>query len=142
MDKPIVNLFRLERGDQGTHGLFVIGSFNCHSLELPWRDNQKNISCIPAGTYDTEIRISPTFGKVYWVKGVPNRSYILIHSGNWAGDVSKGYKTHVNGCLLLGQKFGTLLGQLAVLNSRIIVNRFMDYMQYEPFTLVIHESFM
>ena len=137
----IVNLIRLRRSDQGTLGILLYEEFKCYSLELPWRENQRNISCIPPGEYITEIRLSPRFGKVYWLKEVPNRSWILTHSGNWAGDVNKGYKTHVNGCILLGQKRGLLEGQLAVLNSRIMVNRFMDRMNYQPFSLRVFGEF-
>jgi hypothetical protein len=115
--------------------------FNCHTLELPWRDNQRSISCIPPGEYLAKTRQSPRFGLTYHVKEVPGRSYILIHSGNWAGDVNKGFKSHVNGCLLLGKKSGWLAGQRAVLSSRITIRRFMEFMEYEPFTLKVLEAF-
>ena len=137
----IVNLCRIKRGDQGTRGILFSDSFFCHTIELPWRDNTPNISCIPSGKYDVDIKISPRYGKIYHVKKVPKRSYILIHSGNWAGDKSKGYKTNVAGCLLLGLKTGLLVNQWAVLNSRIAVKRFMNNLNMEPFTLNILESF-
>jgi len=108
---------------------------------LPWRGNRRQISCIPPGTYNVEIRLSNKYGRIYWIRNVPNRSYILIHSGNFAGDTSKGYKTHVMGCILLGKKSGYLGGQVAVLNSRITVRAFMEYMDYEPFELRIQEAF-
>jgi len=136
-----VELFRLRRSDQGTEGLIVSGIFQCRTLELPWRDNEKQISCIPPGIYDVDIRLSNKYGRVYWVRKVPNRSYILIHSGNYAGDKTKGFKTHVMGCILLGKKSGILSGQVAVLNSRITVRSFMSHMQYEPFRLRIQEAF-
>lgn len=137
----IVNLTRLRRSDQGTLGLVLYEDFKCYSLELPWRDNMRNLSCIPAKNYPVEIRLSPKYGNVYWVKEVQNRTWILIHSGNWAGDVKKGYRTHVNGCILLGQHYGTLDNQIAVLNSRITIRRFMDALNNDPFTLRIHENF-
>lgn len=136
-----VELFRLQRSDQGTLGKIFYGEFQCYTLELPWRDNKRSISCIPAGSYDVKVRLSPKYGKSYWVSDVPERSFILIHSGNWAGDVKKKFKTHVNGCILLGQKRGLLGGQLAVLNSRITVKRFQNKLQLQPFTLNIHEGF-
>lgn len=135
------NLFRLRRSDQGTEGILVSGSFECKTLELPWRENQKQISCIPPGIYNVDIRVSNKYGRVYWVREVPNRTYILIHSGNFAGDVSKGYKSHVMGCILLGKDIGFLGGQLAVLNSRITVRNFVRHMGYEPFKLRVQEKF-
>lgn len=139
--KRTVNIFRMKRSDQGTFGVLTYQEFKCFTLELPWRDNQSNISCIPADSYPTVIRVSPRFGQVYWVKEVPNRSFILIHSGNWAGDIAKGYKSHVNGCILLGKRMGLLANQLAVLNSRITVKEFMRRLEFQPFTLNIHEEF-
>jgi hypothetical protein len=139
--KPTVELFRLRRSDQGTEGTLVAGDFDCRTLELPWRENRKQISCIPAGEYDVEIRLSNKYGRVYWVRRVPNRTYILIHSGNYAGDKSKGFKSHVMGCILLGKKSGFLGGQVAVLNSRVAVRQFMEHMEYESFKLKIQETF-
>lgn len=134
-------IWRIRRHSQGTEGVLFTDGFNSKVLELPWRDNKQNISCIPAGEYETIIRQSPRFGTIYWVLKVEGRSYILIHSGNWAGDIEMGYKTHVNGCILLGKVFGYLMGQRAVLNSRITIRAFMDHMNNQPFTLNIMENF-
>jgi len=137
----MANLFRLRRSDQGTEGLFVSEDFHCRTLELPWRYNKRQISCIPSGEYNVEIRYSNKYGRIYWVRHVPNRTYILLHAGNYGGDKSKNYKTHTMGCILLGKKRGSLGGQVAVLNSRVALRQFMEYMEYEPFTLRIQETF-
>jgi len=122
----------------GTEGMLVTSDgFTCMTLELPWRENKRSISCIPAGDYTTKIRISPKYGEIYWVTKVPSRSYILIHSGNWAGDTEKGFSTHVNGCVLLGRKHGWLNDQRAVLNSRITVRAFMRHMGNQKFLLKV-----
>lgn len=118
-------IFRVNRSDQGIEGILTIPAlkFSSYSLELPWRDNRPNVSCIPPGTYPLAWRISRRF-KAYHIKNVPSRSAILIHSGNFAGDIEKGFKTHVQGCVLLGRKFGKLQGQRAVLSSRNTVKEF------------------
>ena len=136
-----VYLFRFKRSDEGTEGVLVIPGFICKTLELPWRENQRNISCIPPGEYPTTMIKSAKYGRVYWVTAVPDRTYILIHSGNFAGDVDKGFKTHVQGCILTGTKFGTLAGQRAILNSRIALRRFKNNMKNEPFIFNIIEWF-
>jgi len=136
-----VELFRLRRSDQGTEGMLVTEDFKCRTLELPWRDNKRQISCIPPDEYKVDMRLSNKYGRVYWVRKVPNRTYILIHSGNYAGDKSKGFKSHVMGCILLGKKSGYLGGQVAILNSRIMVRAFMEELDYEPFMLRIQEAF-
>jgi hypothetical protein len=133
-----VYLLRLRTSDQGTEGMLITtDGFQCMTLELPWRDNQPSISCIPPGEYHVKIRVSPKYGKIYWVTKVPNRSWILMHSGNYAGDKNKGFKTHVAGCILLGKRHGWLGGQRAVLTSRPTVRSFMSHMKNEEFLLKV-----
>jgi len=110
-------------------------------LELPWRGNRRNISCIPPGSYEVQIRISPRYGRIYWVMKVEGRKYILIHAGNWAGDVKKGLKTHTNGCILTGKYRGCLKGQRSVLASGITVRKFMRLLGGSAFKLNIIEAF-
>ena len=134
-------IIRQRRSDHGTEGILISGSFSRYTLELPWRNNHTNISCIPSGTYPAQIRVSPKYGIIYWVQDVDGRTYILIHAGNWAGDVAKELRTHTYGCILLGTRRGWLNGQRAVLASRIAVRRFMHYFEKQPFILTIGEAF-
>lgn len=130
-----VYLLRTSTSDQGTEGMIVTDNFVCKTLELPWRENKRSISCIPSGKYNVVIRKSPKYGSVYWVQDVPNRTWILIHSGNWAGDTEKGFKSHVNGCILLGKKHGWLAKQRAILNSRVAVRGFRNILVDKSFEL-------
>ena len=130
-----VYLFRTITSDQGTEGVIATDRFFSKTLELPWRKNQRSISCIPSGIYTVKIRQSPKYGSVYWVTNVPDRSYILIHSGNFAGDIEKGFKTHVNGCILLGKKHGFFSDQRAILSSRVTVRKFRNIMKDKTFQL-------
>lgn len=50
-----VNIFRLQRNDQGTEGILVYKDLVLRTLELPWRENQRQISCIPAVTIKENI---------------------------------------------------------------------------------------
>lgn len=83
-----------------TIGRLWCGSFQCFTLELPYLNNSVNISCIPAGVYDYEKRISPKNGHVIELKNVPSRSYIQIHAGN--------YTRQIQGCVLVGDSIGFL----------------------------------
>ena len=132
-------LRHIKSSDQGTFGVFSCPDvgFSCFSLELPWRDNKPRISRIPNGEYIVSIRNSPKYGKIYHVTSVEGRSYILIHWGNYGGDKSKGYKTHTEGCILLGKSMGIIGNQRAILNSRITINVFMQLMNNETFKLII-----
>ena len=131
------SLIRTSTSDHGTEGIFVAPGFACYTLEPPWRDNQRSVSCIPEGEYDVVVRYSQKYKHVYWVTEVEDRTYILIHSGNFGGDISKGFKTHTNGCILLGKSKGMLGNQRAILNSRVIVRKFNNLMNFEPFKLEI-----
>lgn len=131
-------LTRFASSDSGTKGILAFdGGYTCKTLELPWFDNQKNISCVPTGTYKCDIYPSSKFGLVYILEDVPNRSGVLIHQGNFAGDESRGYKSDVEGCILVGEKFGVLEGQQAVLNSRKTLLALKDFTDNEPFELTI-----
>jgi len=79
-------------------GLREIGRFAV--LELPWRDNYRNVSCIPAGEYRITPENNSRFKDHFRVHGVEGRSGILGHRGNFPRD------TH--GCLLLGLRFADL----------------------------------
>jgi len=134
------HIIRYKTSDQGTLGLFVGHNFNLFTIELPWRDNKQNISCVPPGAYVCKIRQSPKFGKVFMLQDVVGRSYILTHSGNVAGDVAKGYKTHSAGCILVGKLVGKISGQDAVLSSRPAIREFMQSVGKENFKMIIHRG--
>ena len=124
--------------DQGTFGkLSTDSGFMCFTGELPWRDNKSDISCIPAGVYQCGLVASNKFGSVYMVTTVPDRTEILIHAGNFCGNKSKGFKSDVEGCILLGRAIGDLGGQRGVKNSKDAVKSFMADRNGEPFTLTI-----
>lgn len=100
-------LTRLDANPQQTIGrlqLFVDNEelYECKTIELPWNNNQRNISCIPTGEYIIQKHISPKFGKSFHVLNVPNRSEILIHKGNFNRDT--------RGCILPGINFGDIDG--------------------------------
>ncbi|MGB3343998.1 MAG: DUF5675 family protein [Aequorivita sp.] len=67
----------------GTNGTLTLnGHFVCFTIELPWKENEINFSCIPEGTYPLKARYSPKFLNHLEVKKVHNRSLILIHPAN------------------------------------------------------------
>lgn len=99
-----------DAGDAGTFGTLVLDDgWACRTVELPWRDNQRGVSCIPEGTYPAAPFYSPHLGRtVYLLRDVPGRQEIEIHNGNFAGDAAKGYRTQVHGCILVGRSVGTI----------------------------------
>lgn len=136
-----VSIQRSPSSQQGTRGVLVAGDFWCHTLELPWRDNQQNVSCIPAGEYEClYVKTRSVIGgrqHMYWLKDTPGRTGVLIHAGTFAGNRDRGYKTNVLGCILLGYGTGTYKSQQALFRSRAAVADFIEHMNEEPFKLII-----
>ena len=78
---------------EGTNGtLFCSDIFLCHTIELPWENNKRNISCIPEGQYEIEPRFSKRFQHHLILKNVKGRSFILFHPANDA-------KRDLEGCI-------------------------------------------
>ncbi len=68
---------------EGTNGtLFCSGNYLCHTIELPWKNNKRSISCIPEGVYEVEPRFSKRFKHHLILKDVKGRSFILFHPAN------------------------------------------------------------
>ena len=118
----MITVVRQKSDEQGTPGFISLGPWMAHSLELPWLGNQRNISCIPADTYEMEVvKIRQPIGgrsHLYLIKNVPERTGILAHAGTWAGETSKGYKSSVLGCLLIGYRTGMYQQQRAIFDTR------------------------
>lgn len=122
----IVRLVRTEKLENATFGHLLFSFEHCYTLELPWRDNKKNISCIPEGKYKCKLEDHKTKGRVYRLFDVPNRDGILIHVGNYAGKDSRG-------CILVGDR---VMFPDAVHESRIALDKLVRIMGDE-FDLVI-----
>lgn len=75
-------------GSNGT--LLVNGRLLCHTIELPWKNNQRKVSCIPDGAYPVKKRWSLRIGWHLHVRDVPGRDYILVHAFNNALMESQG----------------------------------------------------
>jgi len=134
-------LTRVPWTDQGTFGTFVLADgTSFYSLELPWRDNDNGVSCIPPGTYICKWIESPKHGECYQVMNVAGRDMIEIHSANFGGDSNKGFISQLLGCIALGNSIGILNGQLAVLNSKGAIAAFEGKQAQQDFQLTIKEK--
>jgi len=137
----MITLKRFDSSDQGTFGRLTTNGFSCFTGELPWRDNQAGVSCIPAGSYRVIWAWSPHLGKTtYRLLDIPGRAGVLIHSSNLMGDRAMGFKAQLLGCIALGEKLGVMEGQKALLLSRPAVRLFEDLMGRRPFTLEVEDA--
>jgi len=121
--------FGLLRGEsRDGNGELVRTHFSVYTLELPWKRNKRNLSCIPMGVYPLRrcihnIGTLPTTDDydAFEVVGVEGRSNIHIHIGNTINDIS--------GCIVLGRSLGYVKGKWAVVSSRLAFDTFMAGMQ-------------
>ncbi|OED34526.1 hypothetical protein AB832_07460 [Flavobacteriaceae bacterium (ex Bugula neritina AB1)] len=65
-----------------------------YTIERPWLDNKPYESCIPESLYECRSYSSQKFPDVWEVTDVEDRTYILLHQGNYVHDVE--------GCIAVG----------------------------------------
>lgn len=123
-----VKLKRIAHNKHGTFGV-LIGPDGplCFTLEDPWKNNQKNISCIPSGEYEVGSHNGVKYKDVWQIKDVPGRTYILIHNGN--------NQDHTQGCVLVGQ---SVYAGKSISNSRVTLDMLRHFLP-DNFTLTIED---
>lgn len=93
-----LTLRRINQSERGTFGVLLNGDIKlCVTCEDPWNDNERNISCIPQGTYKCVPHDGAKYSNVWRLLDVPDRDAILIHAGNTINDTQ--------GCILVGTDF-------------------------------------
>jgi hypothetical protein len=91
-------LWRFPSIKDGTFGVILDGDLPfCLSVERPWLNNQRNISCYPDGDYICKRVQSPKFGNTFEITCIPNRTDCLFHKGNIMDDS--------HGCTVLGEQY-------------------------------------
>lgn len=131
-------LERMDLSNEGTFGRLFFGDQTLYTGELPWRDNENDISCVPIGIYTCNWTYSPRFKRhMYLIDNVPRRTGVRIHSANFVGDKRMGFKCQLLGCITLGEKLGWIDNQKAVLISKPAIRKFETHMGQQPFELEI-----
>lgn len=119
--------------------LIVNGEFFCYTMEQPWRQNRRFVSCIPVGTYKLRAYVSPRYGETYALENPDLNVYAnqvdadegdryacLIHAANWS--------SQLQGCIAPGsdKSWGTLRQykpNLMVTNSRNTLRKLMPHLE-------------
>lgn len=86
--------------------------FTSYSLERGWRDNENNVSCIPAGEYPLKYEYSNRFKRKLWeIYETGHRKECKFHSAN--------FWFQLNGCIALGDNRADINndGELDITNS-------------------------
>jgi hypothetical protein len=92
------------------------------TLELPWRDNARSISCIPNGSYKLvkELHTVKHPYPHFRIPHVPNRTGILVHRVN--------FRRHLLGCIGVGSAFKDIDvdGELDIIDSTATLQKLYD----------------
>lgn len=134
-----LELKRIEQNDKQTIGhLFVRNNTGnvlaiFSTIELPWRGNLIQKSCIPVGRYQLVKRWSIRYGHHFHVKDVLGRSLILIHQGNFFNQTL--------GCVLIGWYHADINGDklLDVVDSKSAMKALNALVQHDSCYLSISD---
>ena len=114
--------------NMGTFGWLDVDGWRCQTVEEIWKDNRRNISCVPVETYKLVRAIhrigtpDPNDDYPCWqLVDVPGRSAINIHVLNTIRGTE--------GCIGVGERHGVVETHWAVLNSRKTFAQFMERME-------------
>ena len=130
--------------NQSTGSLIVLDKFRqpiyiSPCIERGDRNNERNVSNVPTGTYPLVWENSPKFGMVWELKDVPNRSECKIHAANMWDEI--------NGCIAPGTYLGELNadGYYDTMSSGDALKRFhlaLTDVQEQGTTITIFNSYL
>jgi hypothetical protein len=125
-----MKLIRDDQNEVRTLGALFDGEERiCETLELPWRNNERGVSCIKEGTYECKLLFSQSRKmRLYWLQRVPGREAVQIHIGNFPKDI--------RGCILVGEE----RGKDQVVHSKRAFEKFMERMKGQDFFLTIESK--
>jgi hypothetical protein len=116
---------------EGTFGVLSADTLRLFTVELPWRDNATDVSCIPAGRYLIRKTYSPRFKRrMVLIEDVPGpRLGCRVHAAN--------FPHQLNGCIAPGERRGVMDGKRGVFLSWPAVRRFEEWVGDEARELEI-----
>lgn len=133
---PTLRITRQSSGPKETLGDFIASNggsiLNGKTLEKPWKNNTKNISCIPVGKYVCKWEYSLKYKcNIFRVYDVNGRVGILGHPGNYFYDIA--------GCILCGENHIDINKDmiLDVTNTRVTLSKLYSLFGGKDFTLII-----
>jgi hypothetical protein len=111
----------------GTFGRLIYGDKRYFTVERPWENNRRFVSCIPEGRYKVIWHNSPKFGRTLAVIGGTvslhqnekfERYAILFHAANTMDDL--------NGCIGVGRSLGYVNNKWAITSSADAIKEFLS----------------
>lgn len=114
----------------GVFGRCYIEGQELFTVERPWLNNERSISCIPEGRYTCSPRFYNKGGyEAIEITQVPGRTNVLLHKGNTMHDLA--------GCIAITAKLGCVEGIWGGINSREAFQILMDHYGTQDFVLDI-----
>lgn len=103
------------------------------TMEPPYKNNQRNVSCIPTGIYRVVPVVHKEFGQTLLITNVSQRDGIYFHCGN--------KPTDSKGCILVGgdiEAYNETWKCAMLFESRKLFNQYMPSLcQMAPMDLLI-----
>ena len=129
----VIELKRVAMNDESAQGVLIYDRYAfALSLELPWKDNKHNISCVLPRAYLCQREVNPHLGEAFRLINVSGRDSIFIHKANFVTDLK--------GCIGIGEEFDFIKGKRAILDSGHAYSEFMNILKGQnQFRLVIKE---
>lgn len=132
-------MYRIERVYLETETLGSFYAYNvvlCKTMELPWRQNKRSISCIPEGEYlcrREDYTVKHPYPH-FRLPNVPGRTGILIHKITYVKDLQ--------GCIGVGQAFADLNkdGVPDIIRSGFALQELYDTMPDEFYLTIIKKQ--
>ena len=110
----------------------------CHTIEKPWKQNQKGISCVPAGLYDLLPRVSPSAGETYYLSNPKLNVTLNDESGRTYIQIDVANKqSQLEGCIGVGVDFDVWDCEQVVTKSAETRDILMQILNKEKHTLEI-----
>lgn len=150
----IITLQRFAYSPTETEGrLEIPGEAPFATIELPWRDNAKGVSCIPDGSYILRPFLRPSGEEAFILfnpdlkvwrletdipRGVHGRSLILIHAANFPHELRGCIAPGIQRGLIRSSKTG--LVHRGVSHSREAMKLIRELLGKEEHTLVIRPA--
>lgn len=115
----LLTLTRLIESPAFTFGILNADGLKFCTLELPWKNNQRQVSRIPKGFYAIHRIVTTKGRETFQIQDVPDRTEILFDIAN--------YTKELRGCVALGM--GLLIEPPMVTNSTQAMQEFMEIMK-------------
>ena len=113
-----LKLITFDNGQCAIGNLYHGDELICHTMEKPYLHNKNDVSCVPAGLYDLNYRVSHTQGETFYLSN-PKLNVTLDTEGTRTYiqfDVAN-IQSELLGCIALGLGFGIYKNEWSVTDS-------------------------